>query len=150
VPGSRANIDHLVVGRTGVWVVDTKAPRGVVRAGWRSVRFGAQGRKLDTGPVRWEAEVVGRHLEEAVGRRVSVRPIVAVHPARPQPGDPQSGGPQSGRSGLTGGLPPRGVRVGGVRVVTADRLSGRIRRGRRRLSRADRRLVCRAVEETWG
>ena len=128
VPGSRANIDHLVVGRTGVWVVDTKSPRGRVTSGWRSVRLGeGGGRKLDTGPVRWEAVMVAERLQEVVGRPVAVRPLVAIHGAS---------------------LGARGVRVGGVRVLGADRLTGRIRRGRRRVSRSDRRLLCQAVDET--
>ena len=40
IPGSRANIDHLVIGPKGVWVVDTKTTRTQVRAGWRRVRVG--------------------------------------------------------------------------------------------------------------
>lgn len=128
VPGSRANIDHLVVGPTGVWVVDTKSPRGEVRSGWRSVQLG--GRRLDTEPVRWEAEVVADRLERLAGahlpRAIPVRPIVAIH------GAPLNRG---------------GVRVGGVRVVGADRLVSRIRRGRRRITRADRRTLCRLVEK---
>jgi hypothetical protein len=39
VPGSPANIDHLVVGPTGVFVVDSKAYTGTLTAGgdtlWR-------------------------------------------------------------------------------------------------------------------
>lgn len=77
VPGSRANIDHLVVGRTGVWVVDTKTPRGQVRSGWRSVRMGD--RRLDTGPVTWEAEMVAERLDErpcfeyaVIGKHISM------------------------------------------------------------------------------
>lgn len=128
VPGSRANIDHLVVGRTGVWVVDTKTPRGQVKSGWRSVRMGD--RRLDTGPVTWEAEMVAERLDELVGARLRrplvVRPVVAVHGAE---------------------LRPRGVRVQGVRVVGADRLVARIRRGRTRLPRTDRHLIGRAVDE---
>ncbi len=105
VPGSRANIDHVVIGRSGVWVVDTKAPRRPVRAGWRSVWVG--GHRLDTGPVAWEAQVVADRLGAVV------TPIVAVHAA---------------------GLPRRGRRCRGVRVVPADRVARRIGRGRRRLS----------------
>jgi len=108
VPGSRANIDHLVIGRTGVWVVDTKATRAPVRSGWWSVRFG--GRKLDSGPARWEAEVAS----ELLG--VPVRPIIAVHGH---------------------GLRRRGARAGGVRVVPASSLVKRLRRGPRRLGRIE-------------
>jgi hypothetical protein len=108
LPGSRANIDHLVIGPTGVWAVDTKTTRSAITTGWRSVRFGD--RKLDTGPSRWEADVASDLLG------VEVRPIVAVH------------GP---------GLRARGGRSGGVKVVPAEALRRRLRRGRRRLSRAE-------------
>jgi len=108
VPGSRANIDHLVIGPTGVWLVDTKATRAPVRSGWRSVRFGE--RKLDSGPARWEAEVAS----ELLG--TPVRPIIAVH------GE---------------GLRRRGARAGGVRVVPASSLVKRLRRGPRRLRRLE-------------
>ena len=50
IPGSRANLDHLVIGPSGVWVVDTKATRSRVRAGWGHVRFGD--RRLDPGPTQ--------------------------------------------------------------------------------------------------
>jgi hypothetical protein len=107
LPGSRANLDHLVIGPSGVWVLDTKTTRAAVRATWRTVHLG--GRRLDTGPVAWEAQVVADRLG------VSVRPLVVVH----------------GR-----GLRRRGGRSGGVRVVPADQLlrSLRRRRFRRRLN----------------
>jgi hypothetical protein len=38
IPGTRANIDHLVVAATGVWIVDAKSYRGKVEqrdvGGW--------------------------------------------------------------------------------------------------------------------
>ena len=60
VPGSRANLDHLVIGPSGVWVLDTKTTRARVHATRRSVHFGAH--RLDTGPVRWESQVVADRL----------------------------------------------------------------------------------------
>jgi hypothetical protein len=111
VPGSRANLDHVVVGPTGVWVVDSKAFRAPLRGGWRSVTAG--GVAVDTGPAAWEAEV----LDEALGG-VGVRALVAVHGT---------------------GLARRGRRVGGVRVVPASGLVRRLRRrrGSARLGRRD-------------
>lgn len=121
VPGSRANVDHVVIGRTGVWVIDTKATRAPVTARWRRVHFGD--RRLDTASVRWEAEVVADRLvagadgaPPAGDRGRLVRPIVAVH------GD---------------GLRRRGGRAGGVRVVPAAELTRRLWKGRRRLRRAE-------------
>jgi hypothetical protein len=127
VPGSRANIDHLVVGRSGVWVVDTKTTRAEVTAGWRSVHFG--GRRLDPAVTIWEAEVVEDQLSSQLGWPVPVRAVIAVH----------------GR-----GLRRRGGRAGGVRVVPAAELTGRIRRGRRRLGYRARADVGRAVERVFG
>jgi hypothetical protein len=105
IPGSRANLDHLVIGRSGVWVVDTKTTRAWVRARWGSVRFGE--RRLDPEPTWWEAQVTAERLG------VPVRPIIVVH----------------GR-----GLGRRGGRCGGIPVVPASRLTWRLRRGRRRLA----------------
>lgn len=71
VPGSRANIDHVVIGRTGVWVIDSKTTRSRVRPGWRRVYFGD--RQLDADPVRWEAQVVADRLG------APTRPLIVVH-----------------------------------------------------------------------
>jgi Nuclease-related domain len=108
VPGARANIDHLVIGPTGVWLIDSKSSRARVRAGWRSVWLGE--RRLDPGPTRWEAEVASDRLG------VPVSALIVVH------------GP---------GLRRRGGRAGGIRVVRPDHLLRRLRRGRRRLTRRD-------------
>jgi len=102
LPGSRANIDHLVIGPTGVWVVDTKAYRARLDARWRNVMVGSV--PLSTAAVRWEAE----RVSGALG--VEARPIVAVHGS---------------------GLPRRGRRCSGVRVIPATRLVHRLGRGRR-------------------
>jgi hypothetical protein len=82
VPGNtRANVDHLVIGPSGVFVIDSKQWTG-------SVHQGADGlvwhnhyrldRTLDT--VRWEAETVGRLL----GTRVAA--LLCVHGAHVQHG----------------------------------------------------------------
>jgi hypothetical protein len=112
LPGSHANVDHLVIGPTGVWVVDTKAYRGRVVARRRQVLVA--GAPIKTGPVCWEAEVVSGVLG------VGARPVIAVH-AR--------------------GLPRRGRRVSGVRVLPAGRLVGRLRRGQHMWPRLGRRGV---------
>lgn len=104
----RSNVDHLVVGPTGVWLVDSKSYRGRVRAGWRSVRVA--GRRLDTSTAAWEAEQVARRLG------VWVEPLVAVH---------------------GGTLPRRGRCCDGVRVLPAEAVARRIRGGRKVLSRRE-------------
>lgn len=108
VPGSRANLDHVVIGRTGVWLVDTKTTRLPVTTRWGRVRVG--GEPLQTASTLWEAEVLSDRLGWPV------RPLIALHGS---------------------GLRRRGGRAGGVPVVPATALRRRLRRGRRRLSSAD-------------
>jgi Nuclease-related domain len=100
VPGSRANVDHLVIGPTGVWVIDTKAYRARVSVRRRQVLVA--GAPLRTAAVCWEAKVVSGLLD------VGARPVIAMHAK---------------------GLPRRGRRVGGVRVLPAAQLVRRLRRG---------------------
>jgi hypothetical protein len=100
LPGSRANVDHLVIGPTGVWVIDTKAYRARITARRRQVLVA--GAPMRTEAVCWEAQVVSRLLG------VAARPVIAMH-AR--------------------GLPRKGRRMSGVRVVPAGQLVRRLRRG---------------------
>jgi Nuclease-related domain len=81
VPGSDANVDHLVIGPTGLFVIDSKQWTG-------SANQSADGlvwhnhypldRELDT--VRWEAQTLGRLL----GTRI--HPLLCVHGAHVQAG----------------------------------------------------------------
>jgi hypothetical protein len=76
VPGSDANVDHLVIGPTGVFVIDSKQWTGSVQRSadglaWHN-HYGLD-RILET--VRWEAQMVGRLL----GARPAV--VVCVHGA---------------------------------------------------------------------
>jgi hypothetical protein len=109
IPGSRANVDHLVIGPTGVWVVDSKSYRARIR-----VRRGAAWageHQVPTAAAGWEAGQVARLVGLPVGA------MVAVH------GE---------------GLRRRGIVVNGVPVIPARRVCRQIRRGRGRrvLSRA--------------
>lgn len=84
IPGSQANIDHLVIGPSGVWVVDSKA--------WhRNTRIsGARGqiwigRRPATNLVQsaiYETRAVERALGRRLGAPVNARPVLAVHGAR--------------------------------------------------------------------
>ncbi len=79
VPGSRANLDHLLVGPTGVFYVDAKQWKGTLRLG-RDGRLWHNGRscskRLST--VRWEAEQAQRALSDL---DVQVRPVVVIFDA---------------------------------------------------------------------
>ena len=127
VPGSRANIDHLAVGRTGVWVIDTKSTRAPVRIRPASVRLG--NRRLSTESVRWQAEVVSERLG------VKARPLIALY---------CDGSADRSR------IPRRGVKRGGVRVVLAADVSRRLRRGPRRLGRGAAESVAGEVLSVFG
>jgi hypothetical protein len=81
VPGSDANVDHLVIGRSGVFVIDTKQWTGRVYQGadglvWHN--HYCLDRTLET--VRWEAERVGRLLSTRAAA------LLCVHGAHIQGG----------------------------------------------------------------
>jgi hypothetical protein len=107
LPGRRGNLDHVVIGPSGVWVVDSKARQAPLRV--RRGQVWAGDHPIDVDPVTAQAAI----LEHSLG--VPVGAIVAVHGS---------------------GLRRRGKNVGGVRVVPAARLTRRLRRGRQ-LGRAD-------------
>ncbi len=71
------DIDHLVVGPSGVWVVDTEWHKGVVAESPQAVEL--NGRPLHRDPrrqARASAAELGRLIERSVGIRCQVRPIV--------------------------------------------------------------------------
>jgi hypothetical protein len=81
VPGSDANVDHLVIGTSGVFVIDTKQWTGEVCQGADGLVWHNHyrlDRTLET--VRWEADTVGRLL----GTRAAA--LLCVHGARIQGG----------------------------------------------------------------
>jgi hypothetical protein len=119
VPGSTANIDHLVIGRSGVWVIDTKTTRAPVRVGFTSIRLGD--RPLNTGSVRWQAEVVSARLG------IAARPLIVLHTG--------PGSSRGARSLTDAGPDKRWLPRRGVRVVLAADMVRRLKRGRRRLAR---------------
>jgi hypothetical protein len=110
LPDSRANVDHLVIGRSGAWVVDTKTYRAALSV--RRGRVWAGDYPVPTESAAWEAEQVADLLD------IDVVAIVAVH------GE---------------GLRRRGKWRDGVRVLPAYRLIRYLRQpGRRaRLTRGE-------------
>jgi hypothetical protein len=76
VPGSRANVDHLVIGPSGVFVIDSKQWIGSVHQGGDGLAWHNHyplNRTLET--VRWEAQAIGRLL----GTRTAA--LLCVHGA---------------------------------------------------------------------
>jgi hypothetical protein len=67
VPGSPANVDHLVIGPTGRFVIDSKQWSGTVHQSADGLAWHNQyrlDRTLET--VRWEAEMIGRLLDTRI------------------------------------------------------------------------------------
>jgi hypothetical protein len=76
VPGSPANVDHLVIGPTGLFVIDSKQWTGTVRQSADGLAWHNHyrlDRTLET--VRWEAETIGQLL----GTRITA--LLCVHGA---------------------------------------------------------------------
>jgi Nuclease-related domain len=81
VPGSPANVDHLVIGPSGVFVIDSKQWTGSVHQGSDGLVWHNHyrlDRTLET--VRWEAEAISRIL----GTRAAA--LLCVHGAHVQGG----------------------------------------------------------------
>jgi hypothetical protein len=81
VPGSLTNVDHLVIGPTGVFVIDSKQWTGSIHQSADGLAWHHHSRldrTLET--VRWQAEAVGRLL----GTRI--HPLLCVHGANVQGG----------------------------------------------------------------
>jgi len=79
--GSRANVDHVVVGPTGVFVVESKRMRGKLRVRGDEV-FVAGRRRGMVDEVRREVAAVATVLA-GVGLEVPVRPILFIQEADP-------------------------------------------------------------------
>jgi hypothetical protein len=83
LPTGRANVDHLVIGPAGVFVVDSKnwdRNKRITRRG-RTVWVGRVPGNKAVRSVVYEARRVAEVLSRAVGRPVDVVPVVAVHGA---------------------------------------------------------------------
>ncbi len=74
IPGTRANIDHLFVGSTGVWVVDAKAYKGKVA-------------RRETGPF-WHREnevIVGGRNRTSLARGLERQVAAVLAALKPDP-----------------------------------------------------------------
>jgi Nuclease-related domain len=80
IPGSAANVDHVVVGPSGVYVIDSKRYRGRLRYSAGHLWHG--GRTLDRtlATLWWEATQVAEAL--GFGPDLHLYPVLCVHVAR--------------------------------------------------------------------
>ena len=78
IPGSRANIDHLVIGPTGVFVVDAKnyASRMTLSRGTLWTGRTPLNETLST--VAWEARQAANAIASGVGYPLIVDPVISV------------------------------------------------------------------------
>jgi hypothetical protein len=80
VPGSRANIDHLVIGPGGVFVIDSKQYRGRLHLdGSGRLWHGRHPLAPTLGAVSWEADQAAQVLPDS---GMAVVPIMAIHGAQ--------------------------------------------------------------------
>ncbi|WP_307845590.1 nuclease-related domain-containing protein [Planomonospora sp. ID67723] len=87
IPDSEAQIDHLVVGPTGVYAVDSEKwdKRLPVRAmSHRKLFLGPFSQKARLDEALWEAERASQLIGEALGREIVIIPSLAIYgPAVP-------------------------------------------------------------------
>ncbi|NUW47022.1 nuclease-related domain-containing protein [Nonomuraea rhodomycinica] len=84
IPGSTANIDHLLIGPTGVWIIDSKKWHRRTQLHGRGKQLWI-GRRPAEGVLRglaYERSAVARVVNRATGNTVGVWPLVAVHGAK--------------------------------------------------------------------
>jgi hypothetical protein len=88
IPGTPANLDHLLIGAGTVWVVDTKAWRGRVKLlGDGRLWYGRTHLDQVLAAMRWQAHVVAEHVQRCLIQPVPIRPVLCLHGVR-LPADP--------------------------------------------------------------
>ena len=81
VPGSASNVDHVVIGPTGLFVIDSKLWRGRAVTVVDDVCY-VGGWPLDTATTRWEAaHVFDVLLDELALAGTGVVPVICLHDA---------------------------------------------------------------------
>lgn len=124
VPGSKANIDHIVVGPPGVFVVETKRYSGKLTVRGDDIFVAGRRRTEIIEQTLREADVVDQTLVSA-GEATEVTPLLCIHRAE---------------------LPWRTARVGGVAIVSGRELQRTLTRAHDRLSIEDVRRVAAALD----
>ncbi|HMA47062.1 MAG TPA: nuclease-related domain-containing protein [Frankiaceae bacterium] len=88
MPDSAGNIDHLVLGPSGVWVVDSDAHRGLLRHDRGGLWAGRVPLRARLSLVQWMAEEITTRLlaDLPEGWQMSAQPVVAFGRAELPPG----------------------------------------------------------------
>jgi hypothetical protein len=101
VPGSKANVDHLVIGPTGVFAVDAKNYSGKLTLSKGTLWHGRHPLTKTLATTRWEAERVSQTLSGPLGgHSPDVTPVMCV---------------------LGAELPQQRFEIDGVRVISGGR-----------------------------
>jgi hypothetical protein len=82
IPDSREVIDHLVVGPTGVYAIDSEKwhkDLPIRTRNGRQLWHGPESKKERLEHARWEAQQASDRLSAALGIKVEVRPAMAVY-----------------------------------------------------------------------
>ena len=85
IPNSREVIDHLVIGPTGVYAIDSerwhrKVPIRTYNG--NQLWHGPENKKARLEHAKWEAQQASERLTSALGFQVSVRPAMAIYGPR--------------------------------------------------------------------
>ncbi|GLW65506.1 hypothetical protein Arub01_37500 [Actinomadura rubrobrunea] len=126
---SDGRIDHLVIGPSGVYAIDSEKwdKRLPVRTlSHRKLFHGPFNKKDRLDEARWEAEQASRMLSERVGFEVPVQPSVAIY------------GPS---------IPWKVMRVRDVDVYAGNQARGYLRRRPKILTEADIQRIYQAAQE---
>jgi hypothetical protein len=131
IPGKRSNVDHILIGPTGVYVIESKNYSGKVRITRRTVTLNGRHRDRDIREVLREAELVETVL---AGRpeAVVVRPLLWLHAAE-----------------VTGSMFSEPV-VQGVRIGSSRKLTAWIRGQARVLSQGDVQAIAGTLSSSLG
>ena len=82
IPNSREVIDHLVIGPTGVYAIDSERwhRRLPIRTyNGKQLWLGPEDKKPRLAHARWEAQQATDRLSAALGTEIVVRPVMAVY-----------------------------------------------------------------------
>jgi hypothetical protein len=82
VPGSREVIDHLVIGPSGVYAIDSErweAKLAIRVLNGRRLYLGAESQKDRLEHASWEASQISELLSDALGAPITVRAALAVY-----------------------------------------------------------------------
>jgi hypothetical protein len=124
MPGSRANIDHIAIGPSGVWVIESKDYGGRLTVRRDEIYVAGRRRTQIIDQAIREAEAVEAVLVEA-GMNAPVMPILCVHRAD---------------------LPWRTPVIDGVSIVSGRGLLRRLDGGAPQLAEATVELIARRLD----